>query len=342
MSEIRILTPADGGPFLEAFHAVPRLVATQIRHASPADPSRDERLLLRPGFMAVLPLAATRSGEPAARLAVFVREGLHGLPPGPAGLIGLYEALDDGKAAAALLEAACGLLRARGVRVALGPMDGDTWHRYRVNAGPMDAPPFLLEPWNPPWYPSQWLGAGFTVLERYYSKQVDDLPAAAAATRKFSARCQAGGYRIRPFDTAAFERELTLLYELSTEIFAGNVLYSPIEREEFLALHRPSRALIRPEVALFALAPGGRPAGFVFAYPDTAPGTLDVKTLGCLASSRGRGLGPALAHETYAAGVRLGLTRANLCLIHEDNVSGRLDAGLGRVSRTYHLYSKPL
>ena len=58
-------------------------------------------------------------------------------------------------------------------------MDGDTWHRHRLNVGPFDDPPFLLEPYNPPYYPEIWEEAGFQVLARYFSKQVD--PAAVVA-----------------------------------------------------------------------------------------------------------------------------------------------------------------
>ena len=171
---------------------------------------------------------------------------------------------------------------------------------------------------------------------------LEDLPGAAAAMQRYTERCRAAGYRFRPLDTGAFDAELGLLHELSAEVFAGNVLASPIEREEFLTLYRPARPLVRPELALFAHAPDGRPAGFLFSYLDPVPGTLDVKSVGCLPSTRGRGLGPALVQQAYAAGARLGLTRANLCLIHEDNVSGRLDGGLGRVCRNYHLYERKL
>ncbi len=84
---------------------------------------------------------------------------------GDLGLIGFFEAANEPEPVRELLREAASWLRAQGAKQVVGPMDGDTWHRYRVNAGPFDEPPFLLEPVNPPYYRDLW--APFEIIERY-------------------------------------------------------------------------------------------------------------------------------------------------------------------------------
>ena len=122
-------------------------------------------------------------------------------------------------------------------------MDGDTWHRYRLNVGPFDDPPFLLEPYNPPWYEPLWTANGFAVLERYFSKRVD--PATVVAYLEGKARDALGaGYKLRRLDPSRFQAELGVIYELSRRIFARNFLYTEISEDEFVRLYAGARALI--------------------------------------------------------------------------------------------------
>ncbi len=151
----------------------------------------------------------------------------------PLGLLGFFEAIEgpEGREGALrLLAEGIQWLRETGAGQIVGPIDGDTWHRHRLNVGPFGDPPFLLEPWNPPYYPEIWEEAGFQVLESWFSKQVD--PAAVLAhlqPRAVAAR--AAGYRLRTLDMGRLTGELRLLYRLSRVIFAGNFLYTEISEE---------------------------------------------------------------------------------------------------------------
>jgi hypothetical protein len=104
---------------------------------------------------------------------------------GDLGLIGFFEAMNEPALVQQLLREAAAWLRAQGAQQVIGPMDGDTWHRYRVNAGPFDEPPFLLEPVNPPFYAELW--APFQIVERYSSKRVHDV---AGRTARADARAR--------------------------------------------------------------------------------------------------------------------------------------------------------
>ncbi|HYU33499.1 MAG TPA: hypothetical protein VEW48_15200 [Thermoanaerobaculia bacterium] len=305
---------------------------------------------------------------PVARLVARRSPALRDGEGRPLGLLGSFEALDEpeGKEGALLLLAeGVRWLRETGAGQIVGPMDGDTWHRHRLNVGPFTDPPFPLEPWNPPYYPEIWEEAGFQVLASWFSKQVD--PAAVVAhLRPRAGAAQAAGYRLRTIDMGRFSEELRLLYRLSRIIFADNFLYTEIPEEDFIALYTGSRGLLDPDLILFVRSPEGEDVGFLFAYPDrfravaamrgsrglfaklrflrfrNAASAVDFKTLGVLPEHRRAGLAALLMHEGHLRAQGKGYRTANHCLFREGSPSGDLDGGAGRVFRRYHLYQWPL
>ncbi len=307
-------------------------------------------------------LVALENGEPAARLVARVSPSLRDDGSLPYGMLGFFEALSGrDEAVAALFRTSIDWLRERGAGVIVGPMDGDTWHRYRLNVGPFDQPPFLLEPYNPLRYESLWTAQGFTLLERYYSKRVDP----AVVVSHLAARCGeavAAGYRLRPLDPRRFEDELRRIYELSRRIFSRNFLYTEISAADFLDLYAGSRALVDPDLVWFAQSPDGEDVGFLFAYPDLfravaamrgdrgllaklrflwhrrEAGAVDFKTLGVRPEHRRSGVAAALFHEGHRRALEKGYRVANHCLYREGNPSGDLDGGEGETLREYHLY----
>ena len=256
-------------------------------------------------------------------------------------MIGSFEAENEPDAVRTMLLNSARWLREQGAEHVVGPMDGDTWHRYRVNSGPFDEAPFLLEPVNPPYHDALWQAAGFEPVERYTSKRVDDVTPLVARLQPMRDRAAARGYRMREFDATRLREELTLIWRLSLEIFRGNRFYFDIELDEFFALYDGIERLLVPELALFAETTSGEPAGFVFAYPDTRPGTVDYKTIGVVPAHRHGYLGWAMLHRAYTAAVAMGRPAANHCLMHESNASQSMDAGEGVVFRNYTLYAPP-
>ena len=256
---------------------------------------------------------------------------------GDTGIIGWFEARNEPPLVQQLLREAASWLRAEGAVQVIGPMDGDTWHRYRVNAGPFDEPLFLLEPANPPYYADLW--SPFEIVERYSSKRVADVAPLIEQLAPMHERAMKRGYRLRPFDVTRIREELTLVWKLSLEIFRGNRFYFDIDLDEFLKLYAGIERLLVPELVLFAETAEGEAAGFLFAYPDTAAGVVDYKTIGVVPAHRRGYLGWALLHRGYASALAMGRPVANHCLMHESNASQSMDAGHGTTFREYYLYT---
>jgi GNAT superfamily N-acetyltransferase len=327
-------------------------------------PDREVLAALRlPEFAGAQKILVAISGDfMVARLVARISPSLRDDRGRPYGMIGFFEAVGwYDEAVQELFQEAIAWLRQAGAGSIVGPMNGDTWHRHRLNVGPFDEPPFLLEPYNPPYYEPLWTSNGFVPLERYRSKRVDPGTVAAHLEAKHRAAL-AAGYRLRTLDPKRFREELRTIYELSRRIFAGNFLYTEIPEEEFYTLYAGARGLIDPDLVLFARSPAGEDVGFLFAYPDRfhavaamhgrrdllaklqflrhrkEADAVNFKTLGVLSEHRRAGVAAALFHEGHRRTVEKGYLFANHCLFREGNPSGELDGGTGRLMRTYVLY----
>ncbi len=262
------------------------------------------------------------------------------------GLIGHYWA-QDALAGAAILGEACRVLAGHACTLAVGPMDGSTWRRYRLLTERGSEPPFLLEPDNPDDWPHHFESAGFSGLARYYSSINDD-NSRVRDHGQLMQRRKAAGYRWRQLASSDIDAELERLWQLSCAGFRDNFLYHPIGRNEFLDMYAPLLAQVRPELVQFVEL-AGQPVAFCLALPnllqalrgDTVD-TVIVKSLAVLPEQRGKGLAAIMLGEVNRTARALGLTRTIHALMHESNPSRLLDRAVMRDFRVYTLYARPL
>lgn len=263
------------------------------------------------------------------------------------GFVGHFDCCDK-RSGALLLEHSCGLLRQTGCDVAIGPVDGSTWKSYRFVTAGDDEPPFFLEPTGKPECRQAFEQQGFKVLAGYVSVRNDELrwtdpgiDAAAAALRQ-------QGLRLQHIDMNVFEDELARIHELSLRSFADNFLFSPIDRDAFIAMYRPLRAVLVPELVLFVTR-GTRLIGFIFAIPDLNQAqrgetvdTVIIKTLAVDPDFAGRRIGSWLAKSLYQQAGRMGFRRAVHALMHEENISRTIHSDRAQVIRRYSLLFQQL
>ena len=268
-------------------------------------------------------------------------------PGGRAGIIGHYAAADP-ESGASVLSRACDLLRSHGCEIAVGPMDGTTWRRYRFIVDRGSEPAFFLEPDNPDDWPAHWARAGFVPLAHYTSAVNDDLtrddPRAGAAWR----RLQDAGIRIRSLDPSRIPGELHRIFALSLAAFGRNFMYSPIGEVEFTAQYTALLPYVRPELVLLAERDDTL-AGFMLAVPDVLEArrssradTVILKTIAVDPSMTGQGLGGVLMDQVQRTAGAMGFRRAIHALMHEANPSRRISGRSAREFRRYALLSRPL
>ncbi|SFN80953.1 Acetyltransferase (GNAT) family protein [Formivibrio citricus] len=262
------------------------------------------------------------------------------------GLVGHYAA-QDSIAGSALLEEACRVLAECGCSLAVGPMDGSTWRRYRLLTERGDEPPFLLEPDNPDDWPQYFESAGFQPLAHYYSSISED-NARCQDCSALQMRLEQEGYVFRAFANGEIDAELDRLWQLSCESFKDNFLYSPIGKAEFLGMYAPLLSRIRPELIQIAEWQG-TPVGFCMALPNLLQAqrgqpvdTVIIKSLATLEAHRGKGLAAVMLARINRIAQSQGMRRTIHALMHEDNPSRQINRGLMRDFRRYALYARHL
>ncbi|NIR31223.1 MAG: N-acetyltransferase [Gammaproteobacteria bacterium] len=285
-------------------------------------------------------------GQTLSRCSLWWR-GTPRLQGSTVGLIGHYAAR-DAESAACLLEEACTRLAARGHTLAVGPVNGSTWMRYRFVVERGSKPPFFLEPDNPPESPAQFENFGFETLALYRSRVQENLFLESTRLARADARLRGLGVRIRGLDTRRMTQELQCIHALSLECFSDALLFSPITVDAFIARYRLLMPHIDPRLVLLA-EHQGRLVGYLFALPDarqSVPGAdVDTVILKTVAVAPGRcyaGLGHVLAMHAAARARTLGYTRAIHALMREGGGSANWSAQLGRPLRRYALFAKTL
>jgi GNAT superfamily N-acetyltransferase len=286
-------------------------------------------------------LICTSRGTVVARASLWWRE-VPKYPGHRVGLIGHYAAYEVAEAEM-LLTMACEELAQKGCTLAVGPLDGSTWRRYRLLSERGTAPLFFLEPDNPDDWPGHFLAADFLPLARYHSTLREGL----AQISTGSPKCRID-VRMRTLDLTRIDAELPALWRFSEAAFADNLLYSPISEEEFESIYRRLLPLIRPEWVLLA-EHRGELVGLCLAVPDLLQAqrgesldTVVFKTLAVAPEVRGAGLGAMLVEEVGRRALSQGVHRAIHALMLEDNYSMRIDGSVTRPLRTYTLYARKI
>lgn len=280
-----------------------------------------------------------------ARLSLWWNDVPH-LPDQKLGLIGHFEARER-SAANDLLRAGCTELKKRGCTLAVGPMDGSTWNRYRLVSEFGIEPPFFLEPTNPPEYPGDFSGAGFAPLATYSSAISTDLRFEDPRMDSVHRRVADCGIQIRNIRPEEFEEELKRIFDVCLISFRNNFLYTPISQDDFLSQYTKVRPILQKELVLIA-EQDSRPVGFLFTLPDilarqrNAPATIIHKTLAVLPDRAQAGLGGLLIAECQKFASKLGYTRAIFALMHDSNASRSISSRCATPMRRYTLFSKTL
>jgi GNAT superfamily N-acetyltransferase len=263
------------------------------------------------------------------------------------GIVGHFAAVDQA-AATEVLNATCGELKRSGCTTCVGPMDGNTWRRYRLLTERGTEPPFFLEPDNPDEWPGFFNAANFAPLATYFSAMNDDLTVEDPRIARATERLAASGVQLRSLKPETFVTELGRIYAVSRTAFQDNFLYSPIEEAEFLAQYEPIQTHVVPELVILA-EQEEQPVGFVFSIPDLAQtkrgqrvDTVILKTVAVMPGRRSAGLGNVLVSRCQQAARALGFRRVIHALMHESNNSLNLSGRYAKPFRRYVLYARKL
>jgi len=259
------------------------------------------------------------------------------------GYVGRF-ASHDRRVAHRVLESAKVRLAHAGCAVVVGPVDGNTWNRYRFVTERFSGPPFFLEPDNPDEYPQDFRDSGFSPLARFVSAEETCLDRVDERAARSLRRLSALGVTIRRLDPLRYADELDKIYDVACKSFAGALLYSPISREEFHGLYEPLRSYVDPDFVRIA-EHDGRAIGFAFGIPDHNAhsrgepiDTIVGKTQAVLPELRYGGLGAVMLEDVRRAAERRGMRRIIHALIRDDNAALNGSRRVATTMRGYTLF----
>jgi predicted N-acetyltransferase YhbS len=265
----------------------------------------------------------------------------------PTGTIGHYAATDEsfGKN---VLEHACRELGNRGCELAVGPMDGNTWRKYRFITERGTAKPFFLEPDNPDEYPIHFRRHGFDTLATYVSEINPAMATRQPELGSLREKMIRRGVEIGPINSEDPAADLDGIYNVVSESFRDAFMYTPLDIDSYRQMYAPLLREVDPRLMLVARQ-GGEIVGFVFSPPDLLQQTYQesvdaivIKTIAVLQRKELSGLGRVLIVDLLENALQMGFTTAISALMHVDNRSQKISSDCAGPMRRYELFAKDL
>lgn len=263
------------------------------------------------------------------------------------GAVGHYAATDEPYGVAAL-EYACRELKNRGCELAVGPMDGNTWRKYRFITERGTAKPFFLEPDNPDDYPVHFRRYGFDTLATYVSEINPAMATRQPELGSLRKKMLDQGIETGPLDSASPDNDLNGIYDVVCESFRDAFMYTPLDRESYRRMYAPLLREVDPRLMLVARQ-DGEVVGFIFSPPDLLQQTYQdkvdaivIKTIAVLPRKELSGLGRVLIVDLLENALQMGFTTAISALMHAENRSQKISSACAGPMRRYELFARNL
>jgi GNAT superfamily N-acetyltransferase len=311
---------------------------------------------------------AYKDGRPAGRVAAIASRAHNETHNDKLGFFGFFESMPDYAIAEALLDAAGEWLKEKGMDAVRGPINPSINDDLGFLLEGEPEPPVFLMPYNPGYYLSFMEKYGFEKVKDLYAWYFDD-------TMKFPKKIDRIADRvlrranavIRPMSMKSFKDELVAVRRIYNAAWEKNWGAVAMTEAEFNHLANDFKQIIFPELALIAEV-DGKPAGFSLAVPDMNQvlGKLNgrlfpfgifkmigwrkritgirILTLGVIEEYRKRGIEAVFYIETYRRGVKLGIKRAEMSWVLEDNdlLNKALETMGAKLYKKYRVYEKQL
>lgn len=187
----------------------------------------------------------------------------------PAAYIGFYECEDNDETAKYLFDSAAEFAGENGRESLVGPVDCSFWIKYRLKTNMFDKPPYTGEPYNLEYYKKQFSDNGFETAEHYTSNVYDSI-GKDYVNEKFEERFRlfsSQGIEINSLDICEFEKRITEVYYLLTDLYRDFPVFREIELDDFLEMFSSFKKAVDPRMVKLAFS-DGKMVGFFISVPD--------------------------------------------------------------------------
>lgn len=229
--------------------------------------------------------------------------------------------------------------------------------------------PFIAMPWNPMYYEKLFLANGMQSIRDLFAYMLDMTAAVPERIRKITQRMRdRGGWTIRGMRMDKLKEELEILYRLYNCTLDRNWGFVPVTLEDFMASADDFRAIVDPEMIIFA-EKNGEVGAFAVAFPNFNEILLQIKftphwlrllhivwlmkthryhgqrlaVLGIAPGARDHGLSAVLFAEQYErASQRYQVTEVSWVEANNVEIMRGAEMMHGRKYRTYRIFERSL
>lgn len=242
------------------------------------------------------------------------------------------------------------ILKKENVKLIVGPMDGNTWRKYRTLKWSRGDEKFLLENVNPIEDNEVFNECGFKEMYTYTSTKglVSDCYSSKAL--EISAeKLKENNITIRSFNKENAIVDLEKIYNVSKISFTRNPFYTPIDKDSFIKQYEKYLDMIKEDFILIA-EQDGKEIGFIFCIPnynELQEGkkleTLIVKTVAVLPEYEHFVIGNILLNKIGKKALEQGFKEWIFAFMYSDNTSQKMaQRNKTELIREYSIYGKEI
>ncbi|MCW5749953.1 MAG: dATP pyrophosphohydrolase [Alphaproteobacteria bacterium] len=317
---------------------------------------------------------ALRDGRPVGRISAQIDRNFLAKWGEGIGHFGFIDGIDDATVFAALLDAAEGWLRQRGMRHVYGPFSPTINDEPGILVEGFDTPPMMMMAHAEPYHATHLAAAGYGKARDLFAYSYDTRREPSETVRRLVAKAESPRIVIRPMGKASYAREVREVLEIFNEAWSDNWCSVALTEEEMEHLGKSMRPIVDRRLVWFAEV-DGRVAGMVVVLPNVNEAIADLdgsllpfgwakllwrlKVRG-LKSARvplmgirrefakmnvvGAALPFLLIDAMRRAAISAGYERAELSWILEDNLPVRrvIEAFGGVPYKTYRIFEKAI
>lgn len=313
---------------------------------------------------------AEKDGKDVGRIAAIIDHRYNDYHNTKTGHFGFFECIEDQHTANLLFRVASDWLKDKGMNKALGPASPGMLDTIGVLIDGFDKDPYVMMPYNFPYYDELIKNAGFSkemdmfaYLVDTETVQVDRMERAMDIVKK-----RLGELKIRPVNLKKMDSEIKIIREIYNKAWKNNWGFIPLSEEEFAAAGKDLKMIIDTNYAHIAEIKG-EPVAFSVGIPNIneliknqngklfpfglikilwgKKKTKGLRTalMGVLPEWQGKGIDALLHHRSIKNGLKSDVNKeSELSWILETNtemirVAERIG---GKHDKTYRMYSKKL
>ncbi len=324
--------------------------------------------LFQPGRSDLAYWTAFRDGRPVGRITAHEHAEANDAFGQRRGYFGYFDVADDPEAAGALLEAAEGWCRARGLTEIAGNFNLTAMQQIGVVTDDFEHDPYTDLVWSPPHVARLLRENGYAPEFGMTTFEVD---LTTAEPPKIGPRQQAilddPRYAFAPITRRTIPKRMEEARQILNASFAKNPMFVPVSKEEFHFQAKDMKWVMDPRISA-VLHKDGRPAACIICVPDMNPFLKKVRSRmgitapfhflkhrltntravlifsGVMPDLQGQGVNPVVLNRVIRGAQAAGYTTLGNTWIGDTNgasLAQKEKAGARRMHRL-HLFVKPL